>query len=650
MASWENPDPVRDDDEKDAGPFLESRPREFADSAGACILAFTSFLQQSDGPMPRGISMAWINSPCPQAARFSEWRTRTMNRGAQTGEFMLRTTPATAWTALIFWLSAQGLRAGEPPSTVRTDPVVIRLVKPEDLAAQILRLFEGSPAPHPAAALAAWKRASREPDRLGKPTEAVISFFNPEMVREWRAFHDARFQLGIEPRDQGWRWRLSVPHDDGTLAALITVLRLSGSGADAAPADGKPAVEHLGRGDAVALRSGSVVYMASSREELDSLVRSGVKGESPDPRNGREVGERSSSPAGPLDPGLYFRIEPKGLASPTTGSVQLRRLIELIRGLGCERIDGRLGIETDRMGLEIASILDAGTAPSAPGDQGSAIDKQWLSWIPTERAAAVFSIATSPEPKYWDRVFALADRVDRADPARADLAPLRVRLNLLAAASGARLEADLWPHLRGLTLGVLADPARPGRTGSIVLCLHLDAEESAIRVLGELLPGLITLQGGLKTPLGKKNSGRAPEPRVQASPRLLGRLAGRPLEAVQRGSTVVGGWGEGALIAALRAAEQPAASVQSLVFSDPAGDNRGRTERVGLFWPGRLSLPIQGLDGNTPLARCLAEGPPMVWVGWSTGNEAHDRVRWGVLRSQVRRFLAAIPLAHPAAQ
>ena len=108
------------------------------------------------------------------------------------------------------------------------EPIVVRLIHPDRQAAAVLRLFEGCAAPHPAAALAAWKRSTRDPNQLGKPLEAVISFFNPEMVREWSVFHEARFQLGFDPETGSGRWRLTVPGDDGTLAALITALRLSG--------------------------------------------------------------------------------------------------------------------------------------------------------------------------------------------------------------------------------------------------------------------------------------------------------------------------------------------------------------------------------------------------------------------------------------
>ncbi|MGC8643744.1 MAG: hypothetical protein ACP5XB_28120, partial [Isosphaeraceae bacterium] len=117
------------------------------------------------------------------------------------------------------------------------EAVCVRLDHPERQAAEVLRLFQGSPAPHPAAALAAWKRASHEPDRLGKRLEAVISFFNPQMVGEWSTFHDTRLELGIDPESGAPRWAVFVPGDDGSLAAMITSLRLS-AGAEEAPLDG----------------------------------------------------------------------------------------------------------------------------------------------------------------------------------------------------------------------------------------------------------------------------------------------------------------------------------------------------------------------------------------------------------------------------
>src|SRR6478609_4346955 len=66
-------------------------------------------------------------------------------------------------------------------------PVVsIRADRPDEQLRAVLGLFEGSRAPSPAAALAGWKRASRESGRLGKPLEALIASINPAMVGELR--------------------------------------------------------------------------------------------------------------------------------------------------------------------------------------------------------------------------------------------------------------------------------------------------------------------------------------------------------------------------------------------------------------------------------------------------------------------------------
>ena len=116
--------------------------------------------------------------------------------------------------------------------------------------------------------------------------------------------------------------------------------------------------------------------------------------------------------------------------------------------------------------MEISTELELGQSVSSPGPDAPAIDPAWLKWVPADEAAAFASIALGRGPAFWDGVFAAADRVDRVDPARANLAPLRTRVNLLAAAAGARLEADLWPHLRGMTFALLTDPRGPFPAGT----------------------------------------------------------------------------------------------------------------------------------------------------------------------------------------
>ena len=82
-------------------------------------------------------------------------------------------------------------------------------------------------APHPAAALAGWKRATRGSGQLGKPLEAVIAMFNPEMAEEWRVMHDAELHFDLGAADGKVRWYAVVPRDDGTLSAAVTAMRLT---------------------------------------------------------------------------------------------------------------------------------------------------------------------------------------------------------------------------------------------------------------------------------------------------------------------------------------------------------------------------------------------------------------------------------------
>ncbi len=514
--------------------------------------------------------------------------------------------------------------AGEHEPATSSEPITIRLVHPDRQAAAMLRRFEGCAAAHPAAALAAWKRSTRDPGQLGKPLEAVISFFNPEMVQEWGVFHDARFQLGFDPETGLRRWRLAVPGDDGTLAALVTAMRLSGGSDEPPVGNGMMAVNRLGGPlAAVAVRGARGVVLASSRAELDRNLSPGIPS-APTRPEAPHILERAGPPVLAGESGLLFQIEPGRLTVPAHGTVATRRLIELARGLGCRLITGSLGLVAEHLDLEIASRLEP-VGRSATGDSGSlAIDPHWLTWIPAQECVIVASLATGRGVGYWDGVFALADRVDRADPARANLAPLRTRINLLASAVGARIEADLWPHLHGVTVAWLANPENPEQSGCAVAVLQMDHDRAAAQLVSQVLPRLATLWGGAK-----------------------GRPGGRPLEFVVRGQLVLIGWGDRALETMLRTAEHPEQSVEPLIGAAREGLGSEKLTRLGAYWPGRMRLPVKGLDGPTPLVATLAQGPPIVWTGWSRDGEARDRVRWQDLHGLVRRFLDAIPLQPP---
>ncbi|WP_165220176.1 hypothetical protein [Aquisphaera insulae] len=515
-----------------------------------------------------------------------------------------------------------GARAGDEPG----DAIVIKLVRPEGQAAAILDLFDGARASSPAAALSRWKRASIEPGRLGKPLEAVIAVFNPAMAPEWKTLDGTTVAAGLDASKGSLRWRMHLPHDDGSIASLLTAMRLSGGGDEAPLGASRVATERLGATGAVASRSADGLDIAGSRADLERELRDRGSGESlPFPGAGRDVAS-----------GLLFRIEPSRLPEPQQSSDATRRAIALANGLGCRALDGSLAVRGDAIGLEVAGRLDE-HSPFGRVRGGRPIDPAWLAFAPAD-APAVLCLAAGDGPAYWDSIFRLADRVDRAPPARAGMAPLRTRLTLLAATAGARLEADLWPHLKGLTLVVLADPSMAPRLG---LALHMDGEPSARALVLQTLPRLAVLWGG--------RDRKEPAPNPAATTRL-GQVRGRPIEVSARGSTVVVGWGAEVVSALLASAERPASGLVARLERESARDaRRGLPNRVGLFQPGRVRLPVAGLDGHSPLSDTLAEGSPLVWAGWSSGDDSFDRLEWADLKPLVRRFLEKIPLA-PAAR
>jgi hypothetical protein len=262
--------------------------------------------------------------------------------------------------------------------------------------------------------------------------------------------------------------------------------------------------------------------------------------------------------------------------------------------------------------------VDKGS-PSPMWGSGGSIDRSWLELIPSTDAIAVVSLALHPNPGYWDSAFALADALEKTDPNRAELAPLRTRLNLIATGVGARLEADLWPHMRGVTAAILGGASRPGRWPGGVLALHLDSDDAALRLVSHTLPRLA---------------------------KLLDR--GRELVFWQKGRNVIAAWGEGVSATAKAAAVNPALSVAPHC-TGWLGAGKPAPNRLCAFWPARC-WPL-GLDRTTKSAAwsVLADGPPAVWWGWNHETTAVDSVRWPSLDQRTRRFLEQIELKEPLA-
>jgi len=491
-------------------------------------------------------------------------------------------------------------RAEEPAA-------VVRAVRPDRQAGAVIGLFDGSKAPSPAAAMAAWRRATGDADGLPKVLQAIAALFNPETAEEWRAFRDAELAATLDA-DGRPRWSAVVPHDDGSLAALVTSFRLSGGSDDPPLGDPPAAVARLGGPDAaVASVTPRGTAFAGRREDLaDALSRLA--------RPASEIPQPDLLPIGPEDSGFRLAFEPARLPADLRGVPNLLRLAEAARATGAERIVGFASLRDDHLDLEFASRFGASTP--APVLRTPSIDPAWFDFMPADATQAAAAFAVGREPAFVDAMFDVVDRIDRADPARAGLQPLRVRLNLLATLRGVRLEADLWPKLRGVGAAAFADPGRPGSTAGAIVALHADGPDEAEAILAKV-----------------------------AAPALGSLVRDGTLALARRGSTVLVAWGPHALDVALKSAEAPGSSIAGLVGEGGAGARE--VGRAGLFWPGRVRLSGINDDPASPLAATLAEAAPVAWRGGWDDGRAWDVIRWGDLRRPVARFLERVPQAPP---
>jgi len=248
---------------------------------------------------------------------------------------------------------------------------------------------------------------------------------------------------------------------------------------------------------------------------------------------------------------------------------------------------------------------------------------------------AIVAIAIDPSPRFWDRAFALADRVDRAGPARGGAAPLRTRLNLLAAAAGVQPEADLWPRLRGVSACVRGDARQPGRPVAVLVALHVEDEASADRLAREFLPRIGSLIG---EPMATD--------RPRGGPRPLGTILGRQVAFWRTRRDVMIAWGGDALTTLPRPKVAPERSLAA-IYKAGVPEGAEPPQRFGAVWPGRLWRPGGGLGPSPAGLRALADDPPVVWSGWDDGDRAHDLLQWAGLADRARRFLETVPLDLP---
>ncbi len=363
----------------------------------------------------------------------------------------------------------------------------------------------------------------------------MIALFNPEMAPEWGVLHDAELVWNWNKTDDAPRWLATAPRDDGTLAAAVTAQRITQGTPEPPILEARKTfiVERLGSAPGIlASQVGDGVVVAGTRDDLRRGIRSLMQ-ERPWAAESDRGSFDSLGPgtaAGRLDSGLLIRIDPSRL-NGQAGPIAYRRAVAGLNGVGCESLTGALALQNDVLALELNTALRRQQRNAPAAGTRVRVDRAWLTWVPAERTMAAFSLAIAPGAEFWESAFALADHLERADPQRADVAPLRSRLNLMAAAAGVRIEADLWCHLIGVTASVFADRDQTGQIGGIVVILHADEEASAARIAAHVLPGLAYLFLG--TNRGPENKPGA----MAALSQRLGTVSGRELAVSRRGAT-----------------------------------------------------------------------------------------------------------------
>ncbi len=210
------------------------------------------------------------------------------------------------WLVVGAVLAGLGAAAGEEPGPLLT----VCAVRPDRQLECVLDLFQGTGVAHPAAALAAWRRATGDRVSLSKPAQAILTLFNPEMIDELKAFDGAELVVADRPG-----WFVTVPRDDGALAALGAALALTDGGVDPALQDAT--VDRLGpAGSPLLARTATgAVALADDRADL-----------------GRALDRLRECPsqASPLDSGWLVRFDPEALGD--AGPLDRRRLAEALRG------------------------------------------------------------------------------------------------------------------------------------------------------------------------------------------------------------------------------------------------------------------------------------------------------------------------------
>ncbi|MDX2037903.1 MAG: hypothetical protein SFX72_14730 [Isosphaeraceae bacterium] len=469
--------------------------------------------------------------------------------------------------------------------------IEVRVSRPEAQLAGFLSWFEGTGSRDLASAYAAWKRKHPEA-RPTKALEAAFAAANAEMVGELAALDRSTFVFEQDRAGRS-RWHAALPADDGSLEAVGIAFALTDGMRVESPANSPP-VDRLGPEGAPFLSRGDDrrgVVIADSIEGLETARR-------------LLAGPPAAHEPGAFPSGAIF-ASIRADRAPEAGPVPWRQVIEALAAGGCARLDLAAAIAGD--GLEIDLEAHFGAEPAAAP---AVLDPSVLAPFAADELDLAFAAALETSPAALDRVFAWIDRIEKADPARAGVAPARVRLAFLAAGARLRPEADLIRRLRAVSIYLLKTKEAGPR--SMLVGLHCVDDLAARTLIQETLPRASRALG-------------AGEPSVEQGALRwgdTGPLARFRAEAI--GSTVWVG------------RPRDGDDAPHLYPAQPADPERRWTR--GLIEPnGRVQRV--GFARSTLLSPELPDSGIATWVGRFEGSTSRDRIRWTGGRSAVRALL-----------
>ena len=305
--------------------------------------------------------------------------------------------------------------ASDEPAKPKPPALVVRPIRADQQLERLLNLFQGARAPHPAAALASWRQATGRHDGLSKVSQALLAFLNPQMVHELTLLEGA--QAALDPTPQGGLpWWLVIPADDGTFAAIGTALALTDGLADSPL--GTASVDRLGPPGSplLAHRAEGGVALAGDRPTLARAL---------DHQNQCEADPKPIPPfllESGWNASLNLQALPDPAADTTTTTSSFLRVAQALRQNGCQSIIVDAGlIEPEALQGIVTSHF---REPTTRANPDLSLKPEWLDWIPSHHASAAIALALDPDDQAtWNRAFALADALEKLDPARAAQAP-----------------------------------------------------------------------------------------------------------------------------------------------------------------------------------------------------------------------------------